>query len=125
MFKLLLKLAIVALLANAAFHVGTEYLAYVKFRDAVRDAAIFKAKTDPDLMARIASLAEQYDVPLDQDNVAIDRQGVRVAVSGWYDKPIELAPSYQYPWHFSFELDVTSQAAALPPAPAPRNQRSR
>ena len=38
MFKLLLKLAVVALVANAAYHVGAEYLTYIKFQDAIRDA---------------------------------------------------------------------------------------
>ena len=46
MVKLFLKLAVVALLANAAYRVGLEYLTYVKFRDAVRDAATYKTKDD-------------------------------------------------------------------------------
>ena len=71
MLKLLVKLAIVALLANAAYRIGSEYLTYVKFRDAVRDAAMFKAKNDDELTARIMDLAAQYDVPLDEDNIAI------------------------------------------------------
>ncbi|MGC4085671.1 MAG: hypothetical protein QM736_26980 [Vicinamibacterales bacterium] len=57
MIKLFIKLAIVALVANAAYHIGSEYLTYVKFRDAIRDAAMFKAKTDADLLGRILNLA--------------------------------------------------------------------
>ena len=111
MIKLLIKLAIVALLANAAFHIGSEYLTYIRFRDAVRDAAMFKAKNDTELMARIVDLAEQYEVPIDEDNVTLGREDRRVSIDGWYDKPIEIVPSYQYPWHFSMSLEVLVPAS--------------
>jgi hypothetical protein len=112
--KLIVKLAVVALLANAAYHIGSEYLTYVKFEDAIRDTAIFKAKDDAELTARIMSLAEQYEVPLDQDNLVVERQGRSVSISGWYDKPIEVFPNYRYPWHFGLSLDVVSQTPGVP-----------
>ena len=111
MIKLLFKLAIVALLANAAFHIGSEYLTYVKFRDAIRDAAMFKAKNDTELMARIVELANQYEVPLQEENVTIDREERKVNVEGWYDKPIEIVPNYEYPWHFGLSLEVFTPTA--------------
>jgi hypothetical protein len=104
--KLLLKLAIVALLANAAYRVGSEYLTYIKFRDAIRDAAMFKAKNDTELMARIMDLAGQYEIPLQEENVNIEREERRVNVEGWYDKPIEVVPNYEYPWHFGLSLEI-------------------
>ncbi len=115
--KLLVKLAFVALLANAAYHIGAQYLTYIKFQDAVRDAAIFKARNDEELMSRIVSLAQQYEIPLDEENVTIDRQGTRVVVNGWYDAPVEVAPSYEYPWHFGLAIDVTTQTTPTQAAP--------
>jgi hypothetical protein len=106
--KLVVKLAIVALLANAAYHIGSEYLTYIKFRDAIRDAAMFKAKTDSELMARIVELAGQYEVPLQEENVTIEREERKVSVEGWYDKPIEVVPNYEYPWHFGLSLEVVT-----------------
>ena len=106
MIKLLIRLALVALLANAAVRIGSEYITHVKFRDAIRDAAMFKAKDDAELIARIMDLAVQYEIPLDQDNVAIEREDRRVNVDGWYDKPIAVLPNYEYPWHFGLSLDV-------------------
>jgi hypothetical protein len=111
--KLFIKLAIVALLANAAFHVGSEYLTYIRFRDAVRDAAMFKAKNDTQLMARIMELAEQYDVPIDEENITIERAERKVSIEGWYDKSIEVVPNYQYPWHFGLSLDVMAPPTAI------------
>jgi hypothetical protein len=112
-FKLLVKLAIVALLANAAYHIGSEYLTYVRFRDAVRDAAMFKAKNNTDLTARIMDLAGQFDVPLDEDNLTISREDRRVNIDGWYDKPIEVVPNYEYPWHFGLALEIVAPPTSV------------
>jgi len=108
--KLFVKLAIVALLANAAFHIGAEYLTYIRFRDAIRDAAMFKAKNETELMARVMELAEQYEVPLDEENMVIEQEERRFHVNGWYDKEIEVAPTYFYPWHFGLSLEVVKPA---------------
>lgn len=110
MIKLLIKLAIVALIANAGYHIGSEYLTYVKFRDDIRDAAMFKAKNDVELMSRILDLAVRYDLPVSEDNITIERNERRVNIEGWYDQPIEVAPNYTYPWHFGLSLEVVSQA---------------
>lgn len=117
MLKLLFKLALVALLANSAYHIGAEYLTYIKFQDAIRDAAIFKARNDEELMSRIIALAQQYEVPLDEENLTIDRQGTRVTVNGWYDKDIEIVPTYEYPWHFGLAIDVVTQTTPTQAAP--------
>jgi hypothetical protein len=114
-FKLLVKLAIVALLGNAAYHVGAEYLTYFKFRDAIRDAAIFKARTNTELMARILDLGVQYELPVSEENITIERKERRVNIDGWYDQPIEIFPNYTYPWHFGLSVEVVSQT--LPPTP--------
>ena len=82
MFKLLIKLAIVALLANAVYRVGSEYLTYVRFRDAVRDAAMFKATSDDDLRRRIMALSADYDIPLEEEAVTINREQRHVVVQG-------------------------------------------
>lgn len=118
MVKLLVKLGVVALLANAAYHIGVEYLTYVKFEDDVRDAAIFKAKTDGELTSRMLALAQHYEIPLEEENVNIERDGRVVRIDGWYDKPIELLPNYRYPWHFGLSMDVNSQVP--PPANSSR-----
>ena len=116
MIKLIFKLAIVALIANAGYHIAAEYLTYFRFRDAIRDAAMFKARNDTDLMARILDLATQYELPVSEDNVTIERVERRVTVEGWYDKPIEVVPNYLYPWHFALTLEVVGQAL-LPSSP--------
>ena len=106
MLKLLVKLAIVAFLANAIYRVGSEYLNYIKFRDAIRDAAMFKAKTDDQLRQRIMDLSNEYDIPLSEDAVTIRREERHVLIDGRYEKPIEIAPRVPYRWPFSWSIDV-------------------
>jgi hypothetical protein len=115
--KFLIKLAIAALVANACFRIGTEYLTYVKFRDSIRDAAMFKAATDAELQDRIMTLAGDYDVPLDASDLTIRREARHVYVDGSYKKPIEIAPTVMYPWPFSWSLDVMTPTTVpfIPP----------
>ena len=116
MFKLLVKLSIVALLANAIFKVGQEYLTYVQFRDAVRDAAMFKATNDDELRRRIMDLSADFDIPLSEDDLNIRREERHVFVEGSYKKEIEVAPRLEYPWPFTWSIDAMT-STILPGRP--------
>lgn len=120
MLKLFFKLAVAALLANAAYRVGSEYLTYIRFRDAVRDAAMFKAKTDDELARQIMELASEYDLPLAESAIDIRRSERQVSVEGNYEKPIEIVPTFFYPWRFSWSLDATVSFVVPPFTPRPR-----
>jgi hypothetical protein len=118
MIKLLFKLAVAALVANALFRVGSEYLTFVRFRDDIRAAAMYKAKTDDDLNRRIIALAAEYDIPLGNRAVTIARSGNLVTVNAAYRKPIEVMPQYPVQWPFDVSLQVeVSSAPGLPGAP--------
>ena len=118
MFKLLVKLAIAALLAHAGYQVGLEYLNYIRFRDAIRDAAMFKARTDDELRRRIMNLASEYDIPVSEEEVTIEREDRHVLVSGSYKKPIEVVPGVEYPWPFNWSIDAML-STTVPIAPRP------
>jgi hypothetical protein len=113
--KLLIKLAVVALLANAIYRVGSEYLTFFRFREAVRDAALFRAKTDEELRQRILKLAEEYSVPVSDDHVTIRREQRLLYVNGSYDQPIEVVPRYRYLWHFTWAIETLQDEVSLLP----------
>src|SRR5262245_3677602 len=117
MIRFLVKLAIVALLANAGYRIAVEYLTYVQFRDAVRDAAMFKAKNDNELNEWIMNLAGDYDVPLEADAVSIRREDRVIYLEGRYQKPIEVAPRVVYPWQFSWSMQVIASSVVPPYTP--------
>jgi hypothetical protein len=122
--KLLIKLAITAFLANAAFRLGTEYLTHYKFRDSVREAAMFRAGSDDELRQRVMETADSYGIPLKDDAFTIRRDTHQAFISGTYTKPIEFVPGFPYPWRFTWEIEaIVNDVPLLPGAPVPRSVR--
>jgi hypothetical protein len=105
--KLILKLAVAALIANAAYRVGTAYLSYYKFKDAVRETMTFNAeKGDAQLRARILELAGEYDVPLDEDGFTIQHAENHTIVDAGFVRPVDVLPGYTYQWPFTVHVDT-------------------
>jgi hypothetical protein len=115
--RIIIRVIIVAALAHATYRVGSEYLNYARFRDAIRDAAMFKAKSDDELRMRVMELADEYDMPLSEDALFIARENREVNIEGSYRKPIEILPRFEYSWPFDFSLRVDTQTLLLPGAP--------
>ena len=107
MIKLILKLVVVALVANASWRVGSAYVSHYKFQDAVQQSALFRGnKTDEALRQRIFELASDYDIPVDPEDVTLKTSEHQTTVDGSYTRVIELAPGFKYPWEFTFHIDT-------------------
>ena len=72
--KFLIKLAIAALIANAAWRVGMEYVAHYRFTDSVNEAMIGHDESEQDLRRRVLELAMQQDIPLKDDDFTVRSQ---------------------------------------------------
>jgi hypothetical protein len=106
MIKAIIKLAIVALFANAIWRIGTAYLSYYRFKDAVDELALHsKGKTIEELKDRVLELASSFDEPIDPDAVSVRRDEPHVIVEGSYKKRVLLAPGFEYAWPFSLNVD--------------------
>jgi hypothetical protein len=113
MFKLLIKLAVAGLIANAAWRLGSAYAGYYKFEDAVQQTTQFGPdRSDAELRDRILELAAQYDVPLAEDGFTIERVENHTIVDGEYATPIQLFPGYERAWPFAFHVDTFTIKAA-------------
>ncbi len=111
MIKLIIKLGIVALIANATWRVGNAYLSYYRFTDSVTQAAQFGAtKSEAELHERVLELATQYDVPLAEDAFTIRRERSHTIVDGAYTQLIDVVPGYTYPWPFKWSIDTYTVA---------------
>jgi hypothetical protein len=107
MIKLIVKLLLAALIANAAWRVGSAYVTFYKFKDATSEAAQFgRAKSDDQLHDKVLELASQFDLPLAENRVTVRRENDHTYVDGSYDKVIEVVPGYRRPWPFEFHIDV-------------------
>lgn len=119
--KLIIKLAIVAVLANAAFRVGTAYFAHYQFRDSVREAAMFQAKSDDEFREHIMDIAAIYGVPLALEGFTMRRDPREALIEGSYVKAIEVVPGFPYDWRFDFSIQAyISPVPPLPGAPQRR-----
>jgi hypothetical protein len=105
--KTLVKLAFVALLANATWQVFNVYWAHFKFSDAVQQTTQFRGeKTDRQLRERILELAAQFEVPVSDENLTIQQVDNHTLVDSSYKRPVELAPGFSYPWPFTVHTDT-------------------
>ena len=112
--KLLVKLLVAALVINACARSALAAWDYYQLKDAAQQLVTFggNASTD-DLHNELVGKAEKLHIPLDPDNVRVDREGRQTFIEGHYTQPIELVPRYYtYPMEFSFEADAIATSPA-------------
>jgi len=113
--KTLVKLALLAIVANATWHVFTVYSAHWKFLDSIQYAAQFRGdKTDEQIRQEVLELASQADLPIDESQLTVRRVETRTTVDSAYTRVIELFPGFTYPWPFKVHVEAYTTA----PAPA-------
>ena len=116
--KTILKLIVVALLANASWHLFSAYSPHYKFKDAAQYAAQFRAMmADEEVQDKIMGLAAQFDIPVTADQVLVTHQGQRTSVKVAYERKIELLPGFSRVWPFAFEVDALNLATIPPSKP--------
>jgi hypothetical protein len=116
MIRLLIKLALAALIANAAWRVGSVYASFYKFKDAVQETTQYGAATsEADLRARIVELGAQYDLPVTDDTFSLRRTGDHTITDGAFTRPIDVLPNYSYPWPFTWHTDTFALKSGLSP----------
>ncbi len=105
MIKLLLKLAVAAVVANVAVRLGSAYIVHVQFRDTVRQE-LAVAATDEELQQRVLDVAYAFEVPQDHESLSVHRDPRQVFAQGSYVKPIMVVPGVTFPWTFAWEIDA-------------------
>jgi hypothetical protein len=107
MIRLLIKLAIAALVVNAAVRVGSAYTSFYRFKDSVSETVQYgHLKSDEALRQRVGELARTYDVPLTGEDITVERRNSHTLVTGSYKKAIEVVPGYRYEWPFTLDIDI-------------------
>ncbi len=121
MFRILIKLAIAALVINAAWRVGSTYLRYYQFEDALQELAQFgDTRKDKQLCDQAMEKAANLDVPITAEAITIRRgsnptyncgKGFEGAVAGApgaakifidaaYTDVLKPLPGYRMNWEF-------------------------
>src|SRR5215210_3319229 len=115
--KLLFKLAIILLVANALFRFVPPYWRNHEFESDVKHASLrWRNSPDGAVMDDVLSLAANHNVPIGKENVNIRRVKEHLYLTVAYDVPIELLPSMSRAWRFDANVDaiVLRQAATAP-----------
>jgi hypothetical protein len=104
--RTLLKLVIVALLANALWRIGSAYATFYKFTDAISGEAMAPGRTEEQLKDRIVELAGNYDLPLGAADITVSREPNHTRVDGAYKQRVAVLPGYEYAWPFTIGVDA-------------------
>jgi hypothetical protein len=118
MIRTLLKLVIVALLANATWHLFGAFAPHYRLTDAVRNASQFRGDaTDDALQEKVVFLASQFDVPLGEEQVKVTHDDFHTTIDVSYVRPVELAPGFIRQWPFSFHVETLNSRTPVPNSP--------
>jgi hypothetical protein len=117
MIRFLLKLTLAGLIAHAAWQLGSAYVTFFRFREAVAEASRFgAAKPEEALRRQVLDLAAQFDVPVGDNDFSIRREDGHTYIDGSYSQTIELVPGYPHERSFTWHSDTV---APIPPEFAP------
>ena len=107
MIRLVIKLAIVAFIVNATWRIGSAYVSFYKFKDAVQGTSQSSpGHSEAELRQRILELASQFDLPVNEDSFSIRRENDHTYINGSYTQPLQVLPRYWYPWTFTWSSDT-------------------
>ena len=105
--KTIIKVLVAALVVNATARLGLSAWTNYQFRDSVQEVVLFGAhETLADLKKEILKEAAEQGVPLGDEDVTVDRQGMLTTAEADYVDEIELFPRYICPMNWSFKVDA-------------------
>jgi hypothetical protein len=109
--KFIVKVLIAAIFLNGVVRVGMATLGYYRFKDAAQQAVTFGGFEPPaKIHGDIVKSAVELNLPIAPEAIQVRRDGPRTSASAAYTQQVELFPSYQYPFEFSFSVDAVLMA---------------
>ena len=129
MFRLVIKLAVAALLIHGAVRVGSSYWRHYQYEDGLQEIAQFgERRTDRQLCNQAMAKADELGVPITAKAVAIRRgtnpsfncetgfqaavpsadgtYAAKIYIEAKYTDRLTLLPGYSYPWDFSASVSA-------------------
>ncbi len=113
--KTILKLLLAALVINAAARGGIAAYRYYQFKDAAQQAVLFgNSESEEELQQIIIDRGLSLSLPVDADNVTVQRAAGRTWADASYRQPIEFFPNQEYPVKWTFTVEGYSMMFANP-----------
>jgi hypothetical protein len=102
----LIRLGVLLLIAHALYRFVPPYVHYHQFKDAVGEAALFaRDRSDGELVDRVMTLAERYEIPIEREAVLVTRDSRFTYITVSYEESIEWVPSYRRPMPFTIAVE--------------------
>jgi hypothetical protein len=106
MFKLAIKLAIVALIAHAGIKIVPVFWSYLRYKDALEETARFAGrKTEEQLVDRATRLATELDVKLNGAPIRVKRGNNFTQIDTRWVAQLEYFPRQYYPYEFVIHVN--------------------
>ena len=107
LLKTAVKLALLAIAANATWHFYLAYSAHYRLRDTAREIAQNRGdKTDTQVHDEIMAVAEEVEVPVSPEELTVSHEGSTTTISASYSRPLEVLPNKSIDWAFTFRVDT-------------------
>jgi hypothetical protein len=109
MFKLVVKLAIIAAIAHAGIKIVPVFWQYAQFKDRLGEIGRYAGKrTAEDLTVKANKAAADLEVPL-ESGISIKRQENLTIIDTEYVGQLEYFPKQFYAWKFVIHLEEVPQ----------------
>jgi hypothetical protein len=109
MFKLIVKLVIIAAIAHAGIKIIPVFWQYAQFKDKLSETARYGGKkTIQQLTEKSMKIADELEVPLESE-VSIKRSADYTIVDSSYVGQLEYLPKTFYAWQFTIHLEEIPQ----------------
>ena len=105
MFKLILRLVVVAAIAHAGVKIVPVFWTYANFKDRLTETARFGGKKSPEQLAdKSTKIANELGVELDSP-ITVERTPQATVIDARYTGQLEYLPRRYYPWNFVIHLE--------------------
>jgi len=106
MLRHAIRLLLLAVVIHAGIRIVPEFWHYLKFKDAVVEAATYAGRQTPEqLRGKIARLATEHAIPVTEDDIAVTRENEVTHVSTAWTAQLEYLPTKFYPYDFIVDVD--------------------
>jgi hypothetical protein len=109
MFKTIIRLAIIAVIAHAGIKIVPVFWQYANFKDRLAEAARFGVnRTNDQLVKKFWKIAEELEVPV-ESAITVSKNGNALVIDTEYTAQLEYFPKQYYPWKFVIHVEEVPQ----------------
>jgi hypothetical protein len=101
--KTIFKIVLTLMILTACFQAARYYLNNFQFEDAAQQRLLFETRaSDAEIVTIVMRLANEYQLPLREENVNVKMIGQDRVVEMEYTETVPLVPGvFSYPWRFT------------------------